>query len=63
MSSPSVDMMWQQIRRLKQRVCELEEEVERLNSQEDLLADVWIDWDETPVQDSDGELILHGQTS
>ncbi len=62
MPSPPVNEMWQEIRRLKARVCELEEQLQGCDPcAKDSFIDVWIDYDDTPVVDYDGVAILHGQ--
>jgi hypothetical protein len=63
MASPSVETMWQEIRRLKTRICELEAQVGCMPTcdEQQGLIDVWIDYDDVPVIDSDLEKILHGQ--
>jgi hypothetical protein len=59
MPSPSVETMWQEIRALKSRVCELEEQLAQAGIED--LIDVWIDYDDIPVADADGSYVLHGQ--
>lgn len=60
MPSPSVEMMWQEIRLLKGRICDLEEQLNACPPcADEIIEDAWIDYDNVYVIDSDGVAILY----
>lgn len=61
MPNPTVETMWQEIRVLKQRICELEEQMAKCPpcDEDDTVETGWIDYDGIYVTDSDGVVVVY----